>query len=816
VSRRGGRLTAALVALVALLFAGRWLAGLLADRWWAAQLSPAAATFITDWHILRLTLAVSGLLIAGAWFVGHLLLVYRAVGSVQIRRNVANLEFREALTPGVLLAIAVAIGAALGILVGTKPAEWWREVALAWQGVTYGVSDPLSQNDLGVYLAQLPLWRAMHSYLLLLVLLALSVVFGLYLLVGAVRWIEGRPAINTHARAHLGWLLAGLALTLLWGYLLEPYELVAGLGDHPDQQAWRATIVAPLLAGVALATAGLSAAWAVRPRHTLAAAGWIVLASASLVGHWMVPPALGGADEPIVPPKARERFDRMAYGLEALREVRLTRGAATEPPALPSLWNPAIVTRVAASDSTSVLTADPAMIVVQGKSRPIWLVARTLTGGRVAVSAIADDRAGPAGEPLFYQSGDSVPRPVPTSMLEVGVPAYHAEAPTYRINRSDEPGVPVDDWPRRILLAWALQAGGLLGPLPQGSRVDWRLSPTERVEQAAPFAQWSAPIPRIIDGNLVWLVDGYLSSNTFPLSSRLIWKQRRVGALRAAFLAMVSAETGACRIFLRPGADRLAEAWAAISHGLVEPSGMIPEPVLRSAPYPSDLFRAQARVLERGDWHVGTLTDRPVPDADELPRADLSWAPDSSGPQLTITFERPGERRLNAVMLGAQDEGRDQLRLFRLDSVTTVPARGTLESRWSRFPSYDALSDSIREEGGQLERGPVRVDADASGIVAYQAHFARRGERGMALAWVSVATDNRLGAGRSLKEAWSNLLGASVPAIAGATQVNRLDDARRWMERADSALRAADWVEFGQAWDGLRRTLGLPTDSAAP
>src|SRR5438093_6158410 len=216
-SRRGRRLTAAIGGLVVLLFAGRWTATLLADRWWAAQLSPAAATFLTDWHLLRFVLDLTGCLVASAWFVGHLLLVYRAVGSVQVRRNVANLEFREALTPGVLLSIAVAIGAALGLLVGTKPAEWWREVALAWHGVPYGVCDPLSQNALGLYLAQLPLWRAAHSYLLLLVLLALSVVFGLYLLVGAVRWIEGRPAINTHARAHLGWLLAGLALTLLWG-----------------------------------------------------------------------------------------------------------------------------------------------------------------------------------------------------------------------------------------------------------------------------------------------------------------------------------------------------------------------------------------------------------------------------------------------------------------------------------------------------------------------------------------------------------------------------------------------------------------------
>ena len=93
-NRRGRRLIAAIAGVVALLFAGRWAAGLLTDRWWAAQISPAAVTFVTDWHVLRLTLDLAGFLLASAWFIGHLLVVYRAVGSVQVRRHVANLEFR--------------------------------------------------------------------------------------------------------------------------------------------------------------------------------------------------------------------------------------------------------------------------------------------------------------------------------------------------------------------------------------------------------------------------------------------------------------------------------------------------------------------------------------------------------------------------------------------------------------------------------------------------------------------------------------------------------------------------------------------------
>ena len=282
VNRRGRRLIAAITGVVALLFVGRWAAGLLADRWWAAQISPAAVDFLTDWHILRLTLDLAGFLLASAWFIGHLFVVYRAVGSVQVRRNVANLEFREALTPGMLLALAVGAGALLGLLVGTGGAERWQQVALAWQGVTYGIADPLLQHDAGLYVAQLPAWRLAHGFSLLLVVLALGIVFGLYVIVGAVRWMEGRPAINDHARAHLGWLLAGFALTLVWGYVLEPYELVAGLERPVDLATWNATtLVSPLLVGVALATAGLSAAWAMRPRHALAAAGWIVLSLAS-------------------------------------------------------------------------------------------------------------------------------------------------------------------------------------------------------------------------------------------------------------------------------------------------------------------------------------------------------------------------------------------------------------------------------------------------------------------------------------------------------------------------------------------------------
>lgn len=813
-SRRGRRLAGVVAVIVVLLFAGRWTATLLADRWWAAQLSPAAARFITDWHLLRFTLDVCGCLIAAAWFIGHLLLVYRAVGTVQVRRNVANLEFREALTPRALLTIVVVAGVLLGLMFGAGASGWWRDVTLAWHGVSYGMSDPLLGQDLGVYVAQYPVWRAAHRFFMLLVLLALTGVAALYMLVGAIRWIDRRPAINHHARAHIGWLLAALAVGLAWGYLLTPYQLLVRPAELLSDATWRSALLSsPVLAGIALAAGGLSALWAARPRHTLVVSGWIIVVLASMVASWLLPPLVSSSREPAIDSRAYEQLTRAAFGLETLRDETLHPFGTASLPPVPSLWNPAAVAQALPGDSAHLLSVDPVLLTPDAKRRPVWLAIRSSGSGRISALAIADQRTSTSGEPLFYRLSDTIPRPVAAQLLDLHGDLLAPEAQAYRIRESDAPGVLLDGWLRRLALAWALQAGELLAETPSGSRVDWYLSPEERLNRLAPFAEWSAPTPRIIDGELVWLLDGYVSSATFPLSSRAVWRGREVGLIRASFLATVNAETGAVRVYLQPAAGPLAVTWGRVAKGIVEPASSIPEAVLREAAYPEDLFRIQAQQLERDPWNAGLLSRRSGQGTAAPTTPQVAWATDTSGPLFTSTYEAPADRRLTGVLLGSRNGGSLNTLLVRLDSSATLPVAGTLEDRWTNFPSYDALNDSIREDGGRLERGPLRVELSPGGPIAYQAYFALRPSGGTVLAWVSVAAANRLGAGRTLKEAWSNLMGATVPAPPGPAQTGRLEEARRWMEHADSALKSGNWSEFGRAWGSLRNVLGVPLDS---
>ena len=117
-------------------------------------------------------------------------------------------------------------------------------------------------------------------------------------------------------------------------------------------------LVAPALAGTALMVAVLSALWALRPRHALAAAGWVVLLIASVGGHRLLP-LLGSRDPtPAVSPATARRFAEAAFGIDDLPESSRA-SAPMAPPRWPSLWDAGSAGRAVAQDDRHVMSVDP-------------------------------------------------------------------------------------------------------------------------------------------------------------------------------------------------------------------------------------------------------------------------------------------------------------------------------------------------------------------------------------------------------------------------------------------------------------------------
>jgi len=778
------------VAAVAALLAGRVVVGILADRWWAAALDPTFAGPVTRFHLVRAGIEGAAIGLGALWFTLQLLLVVRAVHRVEIPRYLGNLEFRETVRRRTLVVLAAGVGLLLGVLAGYGASASWQPLAL-WLsgGVRFGLADPVLGRDLGAYVADLPAHSWLQGFAVRLGVLGLATTAVAYTLVGAIRW-EGRLAASDHARRHLAVLLVLLALALGWGHVLDPARWLAAPGTAgAGLSSWRLIDVgSSAMIGVALGTAVVSAAWAWSARPLLVGASWIVLLVASLAVRGVLPAATDPGP-PLVDDATRRGLDVVAWGLPELE-----RPALPAAPERPGLWHAAVVARAVGGESGDPASVSPGVVGGPGSPRPAWFAVRS-TDSSFALVALADDRVAAGGGPLSYRGGDTLAYPGVAAWSGAG--EVHPGA--WGVVRDAVSGVPLGGVVRRVALAWALQQPGLL----RGAGfVRWNRSPTERLRALVPWASWDRPVAAEVGGETWWVSTGLIPLPSFAGTTRAPLVAGEAGGVDHALIGLVRARDGWSRIFLAPDAGPVAVKLAGYSAPIVAPPESLPPAFRTALPYPSGLFEAQALAVARGPWSAGRMTAPGL--------SGVTVARDAQGrPFPTAAFEDSTGRRIRSLLLGLMEEGAARPVLLRAGDHG-LPSPGALVARWSRFPVWEQLRDSVAGAGARVEAGPVRYQYRGTELIAWQAQFAAGPGQRPALLWVSVATGSRLGAGRGVEEAWRNLGGLDAPLPPGLGGT-RLDEARRWLARADSALRAGDWAAFGRAFEALRSTLGAAT-----
>src|SRR5206468_12951179 len=204
---------------------------------------------------------------------------------------------------------------------------------------TFGVTDPVLQRDLGYYLGGLPWTERLREFALVAVCSGTLVVALLYVGIGSLRFRRWLPYANANARAHLGVLLALLALTLTWGAILDPAETVAGLhGTLTPRTLDVRLAAAPIVSGVGAVATVVSLVWGLRERPLLLVTAWGALLAASLLGFAVIPGSVSGTaaasrgratgESDTAFAAQQRRFEGLAFGVTTLAE-----GA---PPGFPS------------------------------------------------------------------------------------------------------------------------------------------------------------------------------------------------------------------------------------------------------------------------------------------------------------------------------------------------------------------------------------------------------------------------------------------------------------------------------------------------
>ena len=747
-------LVAGAAALVVVLVGGRWLALETAERAWAASL-PAGHVYVVGHDVARL---VSGLilLLAVAWGTGNVFFVYRAIGSVQLPRRLGDLEIVEAVPQRVLLGGTLASGLVFGFLLALGTGDWSMAARLAARPPRFGVADPLLHRDVGFYVGELPWLERLHGLVLLASVTGTILVALLYVGMGSLRFRRWLPQASAHARGHLGLLLAATALALAWGAVLDPAETVAGLHGALDRAALEVRLpAAALVTAFALVAALASLVWALRDKPVLLVASWSVLLGAAAIVYVVVPAVWRDA----VPEAAaalaveRTRLERLAFGADSLVE--------RAPPAWPT----------PEAAVTALPLWDPGRVGAATARR-----ASELLGPRSEVAGIALSAHGPSGGRA--------------SWLVAAMPDLDALA------RAQPPPA----WPDIHRGAWALQSPELTRGETDGLLLLWRRDVVERLQRLAPFATFDAPVPLLVEGALWWVTYGYLESEAFPLVRRVEWQGRPVRYLRAGLLGTVSAASGTTLLYLAPGADSLAAAWARVLDPLVRPTDSLPGALRSQLPYPRQAFRIAA-----------ALVAPPRPDS-------VAWLPRPREPFELVAPAIDGGRDGRAWTAQGFETGTQ--REFAALVAATIGPRGPELFAWHLSPAVRLPSLLVGSPQPPTAPGVLRLWNVGGGLFSEQALFNEPTPGGppAGIDTVFLTWSDRHGQGATPWAALRDLLAAERGGrfAADTSLAGRWDEARHLAAQADAALAAGDLEAFGRYYRQLRQLLDQGRRALAP
>ena len=556
--------------------------------------------------------------------------------------------FRRFLLPGAII---------LGILAGMQAAGQWETVLRFLNGQPFNAQDPLFGRDISFYVFRLPLLETLYSWSLVTLGIALLLATATYVLHRGIQITPRGPAAAPYARAHLLTLGALLLIVKAGGYYLDTYHLLlsptgivfgAGFSDiNASLPALR--VLAVLALGCAALCIWQLGRRGIRP--VLIALG--VLLAANVLGLGVLPNAMQRfrvvpnemvAERPYI--EQNIKYTRMAYGLDRIKEEEFPaeetlrmEDLRKNDPTIKNirLWDhrPLLVTYAQLQEIRTYyrfVDVDNDRYMVDGQLRQVMLSPRELSyknlpsriwinerltythGYGVVLGPV--NRITPEGLPDFWikdippvSSGPiKVTRPevyygeisndyvfVKTRAQELDYPAGDKNVYTNYVGTG---GVPIQSLFRKLLFAARfgdikiLLSNDIIGE----SRVMYHRQIEERVKKAAPFIQFDRDPYLVVrqDGSLVWIIDGYTTSNKFPYSEPV----RGLGNyIRNSVKAVVDAYHGTLAFYLSEPDDPVIKTYATAFPGLFQPLSAMPADLKPHIRYPQGLFAIQARMF---------------------------------------------------------------------------------------------------------------------------------------------------------------------------------------------------------------------------
>jgi uncharacterized membrane protein (UPF0182 family) len=304
-------------------------------------------------------------------------------------------------------------------------------------------------------------------------------------------------------------------------------------------------------------------------------------------------------------------------------------------------------------------------------------------------------------------------------------------------------GVPVGSFGSRLLFAVRFRELNILlsSAIDSKSRILYIRDPLQRVEKVAPFLTLDGdPYPVVVHGQIVWIVDGYTTTNDYPYSKRININQTTsnsyspsglavgqggdINYIRNSVKATVNAYTGAVHLYQwGKHPSPILRSWMKSFPGLISPRSDISQELMAHLRYPEVLFEAQRQIVAQfhvtnpasfyggqnfwdipGDPTQGlksTITQPPYYLTLDMPRASPEFS-------LTTLFTPRGRANTAAFMAVNSNPispGYGHIQILQMPQSAAIPGPQQIQSNFEAFAPASEQLKLLRGGGSRVTLG---------------------------------------------------------------------------------------------------------------
>jgi uncharacterized membrane protein (UPF0182 family) len=424
-------------------------------------------------------------------------------------------------------------------------------------------------------------------------------------------------------------------------------------------------------------------------------------------------------------------------------------------------------------------------------------------------------------------------------------------------------GVPVGSLVNKLLFAVKYQEQRILlsSLINADSKILYNREPRERVAKVAPWLTLDGdPYPAIVDGKVLWIIDGYTTSAGYPYArttslststadaltanSTAVTAQSNttVNYIRNSVKATVDAYDGAVSLYQWDEKDPVLKTWMKAFPKSVKPKSAISKDLLDHVRYPEDIFRVQRDILSsyhvknsdafyggQDFWRVPTDPSTFGANAGAQPPYYMTLQmPGSKTPAFSLTtpfVPRGGRENLSAFAAVNSTAGPDygKMSVLQLPRSTNIAGPSQVASNFEAKPEVANTLSLLRQGGSDVVLGNLLTLPVGNGLLYVQPVYVRATSNTAAyplLQKVLVSFGDVIGFDSSLKGALDQVFGGNSGTSSSSTSnpdattnnssadlASALQRARQALTDGQAALAKGDFAAYGRAQDRLKAAL---------